>query len=246
MSYGSDLAFIHDEGFSSVGTQAAAKTLELLEEDSLADGLIVELGCGSGATATVLAQAGYNVLGIDGSKAMIDLARQKVPGARFKTASLWEVDLPAARAVLAIGESICYVGENDLERPGAGPSLDDLFARVATALSPGGFFLFDILEPGQVKRDAVERRWREERDWAVLLEISEQINPSVLHRRIISYRRVGKTYRRREIVHHQRLWDAKDVVRRLKGAGLSTTIFSGYGNTPLQGKRKVLLARKRK
>jgi predicted TPR repeat methyltransferase len=45
--------------------------------------LIVELGCGSGLTAEVLHQAGYQVLGIDISEAMIAIAQTRFQPLNF-------------------------------------------------------------------------------------------------------------------------------------------------------------------
>jgi SAM-dependent methyltransferase len=45
--------------------------LEILDRNGIHDGLIVDLGCGSGLWARGLVDAGYRVLGIDISEAMI-------------------------------------------------------------------------------------------------------------------------------------------------------------------------------
>ena len=52
--------------------------------------------------AHAFAQAGYRVIGVDISAAMIELARQRVPAAEFHVASFLDFQLPACSAITAI------------------------------------------------------------------------------------------------------------------------------------------------
>jgi SAM-dependent methyltransferase len=85
--YEEDLAYIHHAGFTGFAEQAAVRILELLRERGIRSGLVVELGCGSGVTARALTEAGYDVLGIDSSPAMVRLARRTAPLASFRVAT---------------------------------------------------------------------------------------------------------------------------------------------------------------
>src|SRR5439155_12912342 len=76
MPYDQDLAYIHDAGFTDLARNAAAVVLKLLRNHKLQNGLIVDLGCGSGVLAERLTRAGYNVLGVDISESMLKLARK--------------------------------------------------------------------------------------------------------------------------------------------------------------------------
>lgn len=55
---------------------------------------LLDLGCGNGATARVLAGQGYEVLGIDSSDTGVQIAREACPEARFEAGSAYD-DLPA-------------------------------------------------------------------------------------------------------------------------------------------------------
>lgn len=44
---------------------------------------IVELGCGGGCVTAYLSRSGYDVVGVDGHKGLIELAAERAPGARF-------------------------------------------------------------------------------------------------------------------------------------------------------------------
>src|SRR5215469_14060460 len=106
--YTEDLAYIHDTGYGDFARTAAPALLESLRARGITSGLVVDLGCGSGIWAQALVAAGYDVLGIDISPAMIRLARRKAPGAKFRTASLLSAELPPCAAVTAIGECVNY------------------------------------------------------------------------------------------------------------------------------------------
>ena len=59
---------------------------------------MVELGCGSGATAAALSEAGHEVLGIDASRAMVELARSRAPLARFRVGTWVDEPIPECDA----------------------------------------------------------------------------------------------------------------------------------------------------
>jgi SAM-dependent methyltransferase len=108
MFYGPDQALIHDRAFGDLARRAAAYLRPLLDEAGLRHGTVVDLGCGSGILASILTDAGYDVLGVDVSQDMIELASANAPKASFRHGSLLDVELPAAVAVTAIGEALNY------------------------------------------------------------------------------------------------------------------------------------------
>src|SRR5437764_4966322 len=145
-AYREDLAFIHDAGFGGLARHAAAVLLDGLRRRGAARGRVIDLGCGSGLLAREAAAAGYDVLGIDISAAMVALARERVPGGTFRVGSLLTAELPACVAVAAVGECCNYLFD-------AGHStraLGRLFRRVYAALGPGGLLLLDAAGPGRV------------------------------------------------------------------------------------------------
>jgi SAM-dependent methyltransferase len=127
--------------------------MEILDRNGIRDGLVVDLGCGSGLLARELVDAGYRVLGIDFSDAMIELSRNRVPEAVFSVGSLFEAEIPRCQAVTAVNEVLNYLFDAENEEMGLG----HLFRR---ALVPGGVFVFDVLGPGQVPSGTRERGFR--------------------------------------------------------------------------------------
>src|SRR5262245_34869396 len=68
-AYREDLAYIHDVGHGDFARDAAPGLLALLRRQGIREGLVVDLGCGSGIWAEILVREGYRVLGIDLSPA---------------------------------------------------------------------------------------------------------------------------------------------------------------------------------
>jgi SAM-dependent methyltransferase len=146
--YSEDLAYVHDAGYGDFARGAAPALLTRLRGRGITSGLVVDLGCGSGIWAARLLQAGYDVLGIDISPAMIRLAKKKAPAAKFQVGSLLSADLPRCLAVTALGEVINYT----FDPAGSRRSLRPFFRRVYDALHPGGMFVCDSRSRARYRR----------------------------------------------------------------------------------------------
>jgi SAM-dependent methyltransferase len=223
--YHEDLASIHDARFGDMARRAASVLLGALERAGREGGLVIDLGCGSGILSEPVAAAGYDVLGIDVSTAMLRLARRRVPRATFRRVSLHEVRLPRAVAVAGIGECFNYF----VDRPLSELGLARLFRRIHRALVPGGILLFDMAAPGRVVGPRPARTNFEASGRAVLVTVAEDRKRNVLTRHITLFRKVGSRYRRSVEVHHQRLFEQAVVMRRLREAGFRVRLLSGYG-----------------
>ena len=182
-AYGSDLAYIHDVGFGHFARSAAPGLLKLIRQGRKVRGLVVDLGCGSGIWARELCSAGYDVLGIDISDAMITLARKRAPKAEFRRASFLTAEIPPCAAVTAMGECFSYLFDASNTKRG----LSSLFRRVHEVLQPGGLLIFDVAAPGRVPGPGPQRSYREGDDWVVL--VAAQEDHKLLTRRITIFRR---------------------------------------------------------
>ncbi|MFZ3213766.1 MAG: class I SAM-dependent methyltransferase [Terriglobales bacterium] len=233
--YQSDLAYIHDVGFGDFARKAAPGLLAILRRAGIRSGLVVDLGCGSGIWAAELTRRGYDVLGIDISRPMIELARKRAPAARLINASFLSAKLPACDAVTAIGECFSYTFDGRNSRR----ELARFFRRAHEALRPGGVFIFDIAEPGR----ALRRAHAQGRDWAILFEAEP--GRDLLIRRMTAFRRVGKLYRRSQETHRLRLYRSSDIAAELRGAGFAVRTLRAYGRMPLPSGNAAFVATKR-
>lgn len=237
-AYRKDLAYIHDVGFGDFAKNSAPGLLKILVDCGITRGLVVDLGCGSGIWASELLRVGYDVLGIDLSPAMIEIARKRAPKGEFQVGSLLKVELPWCDAVTSLGECLNYL----FDETNSINQLRRLFRRVYSALKPGGLFVFDIAEPGRGK--GPRQKHREGQDWAVMVEVDEDKAARWLTRRIITFRKVGNFYRRGEEVHQLQLYDRGEIARELREAGFRVRTLKGYGEQPMIEGCVGFLARK--
>lgn len=245
--YNDDLAYIHDVGFRDYALKSTSGILELLsvafgshkQVRKIQTGLIVELGCGSGLTAEMLHQAGYQVLGIDISEGMIAIAKTRVPAAEFRVASLFTTEIPHCAAVISVGECLSYAFDTNSDE-----ALETLFRRIYQALTPGGVFIFDVVIPGQVAPGEIAKSFTEGQDWIVLVEKQEDPVQQILTRRIITLRQVEGLYRRTDEVHRQRLFKEETLVAALEQIGFQIKTGFEYGQFRLPPARQMFIAHK--
>lgn len=229
--YGSQLASIHHTHFGDLARGAAAELLALLGERHVTSGTIVEFACGGGLSTRIVADAGYDVLGVDVSAAMIELARSHLPGARFECASLWDFELPEAIAVTAVGEAFCY------QSAGHVPDLGKLGVRlqsIADALPSGGLLLFDVATPGRSGRGGRRHASWEASGTYLYLDERELPDSSSLTRTIDSFVPVGELYKREREVHRLTLYEPAPIERMLEAAGFAATRMTRFGDFELR------------
>jgi len=237
-AYEADLAYIHDTGFAGFAKGSAPGLLDLLQQHGFAQGLIVDLGCGSGIWAKELADRGFEVLGIDISPAMIELARRRAPEARFHVGSFVDYPLPACQTVTALGEVFNYLFDpkNSLR------TLRRVCKRVFDALAPGGLLIFDVAEPGRCK--GLTQRFWEGKDWTCLVECRHDSRKQQLTRRIVTFRKWGDGFRRSEEVHTQQLYRGEVLAELLKSIGFRVKQVRRFGEYRLRPNVVGLVARK--
>ncbi len=123
----------------------AAFVAALLKKHAPAARRILELGCGTGRHAILLAERGYEVCGIDQSPGMLSSAGQRLAALppdiatrlQFREGDLRSVRVPEKfDAVISLFHVISYQTSND--------DLDAAFATARAHLAPGGVFLFDV------------------------------------------------------------------------------------------------------
>ena len=163
MSYES-LASVYDIFMDNVDYDGWCSCLtEMLQEAGIRDGLVCELGCGTGDMTERLARAGYDMIGIDSSAEMLGVAQGKElrrrhpelageeaapsgkPAEAVKDILYLQQDMRSfelygtVRAVVSVCDSLNYITEEE--------ELLQVFRLVNNYLDPGGLFLFDVNTP---------------------------------------------------------------------------------------------------
>ena len=236
--YGTDVSYIHDRGFSRFVDGCCAGLLQLVQQNGITRGRIVDLGCGGGISTEALAAAGFETLGIDQSAAMIKLARQRLPQGKFRRASLEDQPLPECQAITALGETLNYTRSVHPAR-----RLSQFFARAHRALTPNGLLIFDIREPLNRGELASDQQWQG-KDWACLVRQELTRRGRTLTRHVTSFRQLGKLYRREDEIHVQHLYSKSELVASLRARGFRVHTRRSYGTYRLHDHRLVVVAKK--
>ena len=114
---------------------------KLLKKYSIKDGLLLEIGCGTGSMARCLAKKGFDMIGIDNSEEMLAIAREKNADCEgdilYLCQDMREFELyGTVRAVISVCDSMNYIlSEEDLQK---------VFKLVNNYLDPQGIFIFDL------------------------------------------------------------------------------------------------------
>lgn len=105
------------------------------------DGIVLDLGCGTGTMTELLAGYGYDMIGVDNSEDMLELAMEKRIASGhdilYLLQDMREFELyGTVRAVVSVCDSVNYITEPE--------ELREVFRLVNNYLDPGGIFLFDF------------------------------------------------------------------------------------------------------
>ncbi|MBS0264786.1 MAG: class I SAM-dependent methyltransferase [Planctomycetes bacterium] len=221
--YDQILASIHDRWFDSIPRGAAAHIRNLWHGRKA--GRIVDIGCGSGVLLEAVAQLASQVVGIDLSPEMVSLGRTRLPGAQWRVGHALQVDVPAADVVVAVGEILSYAAAD------AGFRISDLancFARIKSALTAEGVWLFDVLG---AERDYSGTFFRDEPEFTVTSVVKQQ--GDIVERHIVSFLKVAGEYRKSVETHRLRTFSAPTLETMLTQAGLSWKRLTGYADVML-------------
>lgn len=185
---------------------------------------VIDAGCGTGRHTAALAEAGFDVTGLDESPELIAVARERAPGARFEVGDLrsWSPAEPAD-GVLCRGVLNDFVDDGDRQA-----ALDNL----ARMLRPGGVLIADVRELGRTR----ERYDRE----PVIVRTGEGVHfRSETHLdgdTMVVHEAISSADDRAESEFLMRPWTREELERRLADAG--------FGRVELQvdGDRIVVAA----
>ncbi len=218
-------ARVYDEFMDNVPYEEWAQLyINKLKENGIHDGLVCDLGCGTGAMTMKLAGAGYDMIGIDNSEEMLLIAREKAAQTEEKTSGngilyllqdMREFELyGTVRACISVCDCVNYVlGEAELT---------EVFRLVNNYLDPGGIFVFDFntdYKYREIIGDAVIAENREECSfiWENYYDEEEQINEYDL---TIFARCENDLFQKFTETHLQRGYTLKQMKQMLADAGL--------------------------
>jgi SAM-dependent methyltransferase len=223
--YREDLARIHHEGFAFHADAVAPGILELLKPVLERDGLVVEIGCGSGLLTKYLVDAGHRVFATDASPAMVHLARAHVPAATVEVLRVPDGALPSADAIVSVGHPLSYLDNEE--------QINRALVGFADVLGPAGVLALDIcdLEWGAARRGQPPGVWFGD-DWVLTTRFSMP-EPTTYRREMTMFVRDGDFWRRDDETHDNTLVDTSRIPALLARHGVAAQIKPSFGNETL-------------
>lgn len=191
----------------------------LLEKQGVTDGLMLDLGCGTGAMTRLLAQKGFDMIGVDLSEEMLEIAmekqRKEETEVLYLLQDMREFELyGTVKAVVSICDSINYLLEYE--------DLVQTFALVNNYLDPKGVFVFDMNTPYKYETLLGDQTIAENREessfiWENFYDEEDQINEYNL---TIFVKEEDGRYQKFEETHYQRAYSVDMVKDALQEAGM--------------------------
>lgn len=191
----------------------------LLKENGVESGLVLDLGCGTGSLTELLAARGYDMIGIDYSEEMLELAAGKRAESGqdilYLCQDMREFELyGTVRAVVSICDCINYITDP--------ADLAEVFSLVNNYLDPGGVFIFDLNTRYKYEKILGEQTIGETREdhcfiWDNFYDDASGINEYVLN---LFIQGEDGRYDRYEEVHYQRAYAPEEIRDLIEKSGL--------------------------
>ena len=204
--------------------------IETLAQDGIRDGLVLELGCGTGTVTEMLADAGYDMIGIDNSEEMLAEAMEKRAESGhdilYLLQDMQDFELyGTVRAVISVCDSMNYLTDEE--------DLEYLFALVNNYLDPEGLFVFDFNTEYKYREILGEQTIAEDREecsfiWDNYYDEDERINEYELTL-FVRDEEQPQLYRKYQEEHFQRAYTLEQIRHMLTEAGLEyVTAYDDY------------------
>lgn len=248
---------------------------KLLNKYGVEEGIILDLGCGTGNITELLAKKGFDMIGIDNAEEMLSIAIEKKDNvviedkivSKDKTESKDKIEskdkresilylhqdmrefelFGTVKAVVSICDSMNYIMSRE--------ELKQVFKLVNNYLDPEGVFIFDLNTIYKYQEILGESTIAENRDncsfiWENYYDRDEQVNEYDLTLYIKEENEGDETlFRRYEETHFQKAYELDDIRTLLEEAGMeyvtSYEAFTEREPNP-QSERIYIVAREKR
>ncbi|MDD3360138.1 MAG: class I SAM-dependent methyltransferase [Hespellia sp.] len=193
----------------------------ILKDYHIEDGVIADLGCGTGSMTEFLAQSGYEMIGIDNSEDMLSIATEKAKRSGldilYLLQDMCEIELySSVNAFVSICDSVNYITEPE--------NLVQMFRNLAPYLEEGGVIIFDFNTEHKYRDVIGDTTIAENREecsfiWDNYYYEEEKINEYELSL-FIREEQDSSLYRKFEETHYQKAYTLADMKYIISESGL--------------------------
>ena len=203
---------------------------KILKEYGIDDGLVLDLGCGTGSMTEMLASSGYDMIGVDNAEEMLEIAMEKKVESGhdilYLLQDMREFELyGTVRAVISACDSVNYITDDE--------DLTEVFRLVNNYLDPEGLFVFDFNTEYKYREILGEQTIAEDREecsfiWDNYYDEDERINEYELTL-FVRDEEQPQLYRKYQEEHFQRAYTLEQIGHMLTEAGLEyVTAYDDY------------------
>ena len=223
-------AEVYDTFMDNVPYEEWAENLaELLQEYDIEDGLVLDLGCGTGSLTEILATKGYDMIGADGSAEMLEIAMEKKAQSGhdilYLLQDMREFELyGTVRAVVSVCDCVNYITDEK--------ELEQVFRLVNNYLDPEGIFIFDFNTEYKYKEILGEQTIAEDREdcsfiWDNYYYEYENMNEYELT--LFIKEQDSNLYRKYQEMHYQKAYTLDAMRELIEWSGLEfVTAYDAY------------------
>ena len=223
-------AEVYDTFMDNVPYEEWAEYLaELLQEYDIEDGLVLDLGCGTGSLTEILATKGYDMIGADGSAEMLEIAMEKKAQSGhdilYLLQDMREFELyGTVRAVVSVCDCVNYITDEK--------ELEQVFRLVNNYLDPEGIFIFDFNTEYKYKEILGEQTIAEDREdcsfiWDNYYYEDENMNEYELT--LFIKEQDSNLYRKYQEMHYQKAYTLDAMRELIEWSGLEfVTAYDAY------------------
>lgn len=222
-------AEVYDTFMDNVPYEEWADYLEeRLKEYGVKDGLVLELGCGTGSMTELLAEKGYDMIGVDNSEDMLEIAMEKrIESGHdilYLLQNMQEFELyGTVKAVVSVCDSVNYITEK--------AELEEVFRLVNNYLDPQGIFIFDFNTEYKYREILGNQVIAEDREecsfiWENYYDHTSMINEYEL---TLFVQEEDDLYRKYQESHFQKAYTLRDIRSMIEASGLKfVTAYNAY------------------
>ena len=192
--------------------------LEKFEKYNVPKELVLDLGCGTGTLTEMLAEKGYDMIGVDLSQEMLGIAIEKRDNSGkdilYLCQDMREFELyGTVRAIVSVCDSINYILEDE--------EVIETFKLVNNYLDPDGIFIFDfntLYKYAEVIGDATIAENRD--DYSFIWENYYHEEEHINEYDVTIFAREGELFRKSVETHFQRGYTAQEMISFIEAAGM--------------------------
>ena len=202
---------------------------KILKEYGIDDGLVLDLGCGTGNMTEMLASSGYDMIGVDNAEEMLEIAMEKKVESGhdilYLLQDMREFELyGTVRAVISACDSVNYITDDE--------DLTEVFRLVNNYLDPEGLFVFDFNTEYKYREILGEQTIAEDREecsfiWDNYYYEDESMNEYELT--LFIKEQDSNLYRKYQEMHYQKAYTLDAMRDLVEWSGLEfVTAYEAY------------------